>query len=59
MTYSRANDYVYVTDGSDNSKVEKFNINDNLITMWRLLWYKDDEFLIPHNIMIEQNVIFI
>jgi len=34
-------------------RVEKFDINDNFITIWRLLWYKDDEFLIPHNIIIE------
>jgi hypothetical protein len=34
---------------------KKFDINDdNFIRIWRLLWYKDDEFLIPHNITIEQ-----
>ena len=43
---------VYVVD-TRNVRVQKFDSNDNFITMWGLLGCKDDQFLIPHDIAMD------
>ena len=55
MTDSDAN--VYVVD-TRNIRVQKFDSNDNFITMWdhldiQMINCKDDKFLIPHDIAID------
>ena len=48
-------DNVYVTDGRDNSRVEKFDSNGNFITMWGLKGSNKGQFIEDHGIAVDKS----
>ena len=46
---------VYVTDGRENSRVEKFDENGNFIKMWGSKGKKDGQFVENHGIVVDES----